>query len=222
MRDAPKTVPAATAVAAVRHRADLRTAPRLFAWLLSMALTTAAGPASATPDVTRRVLAAALARTTHVVRYDGSYRRIAYPGGDVPDDVGVCTDLVIRSYRGAGIDLQRAVHEDMRTHFGRYPTLWGLHRPDPNIDHRRVPNLETFFRRHGKVLALATEPAAYQPGDLVTWRLPGNLPHIGIITDRRSDDGKRPLVVHNIGQGPRLEDMLFEYPITGHYRYPAR
>ncbi|MCG8592534.1 MAG: DUF1287 domain-containing protein [Proteobacteria bacterium] len=162
---------------------------------------------------------AARARTAHTVVYDGSYRSIPYPGGDVSADVGVCTDVVIRAYRQLGIDLQRDVHEEMRAHFGAFPDRWGLTRPDPNIDHRRVPNLRVLFARRGVVLPVSDEPGAYVAGDLVTWRLPGNLPHIGVVVDARSPDGERPLVVHNVGAGPRLEDVLFAYPITGHYRY---
>lgn len=166
------------------------------------------------------LVAAAIERTRHSVTYDGSYLGIAYPGGDVPATIGVCTDVVIRAYRaGLGIDLQERVHEDMKTAFAAYPTIWGLKRPDPNIDHRRVPNLETFFTRHGEVLPVSTKAEDYAPGDLVTWRLGGNLPHIGIVTDQRSRDGKRPLVAHNIGRGPKLEDMLFDYRVTGHFRY---
>lgn len=167
-----------------------------------------------------RLIAAAVERTGHQVAYDGSYRRLPYPGGDVPDNVGVCTDLVIRAYRqGLGIDLQREVHVDMKQDFASYPQVWGLTRPDPNIDHRRVPNLETYFARHGQSLPVSRNAEDYRPGDLVTWRLPGNLPHIGIVTDRRSADGSRPLIAHNIGRGPALEDMLFVYPIAGHFRY---
>lgn len=166
------------------------------------------------------LIQAAIERTTHQVTYDGRYLGIAYPGGDVPDNIGVCTDVVIRSYRKIGIDLQKEVHEDMRTHFSAYPKNWGLKRPDTNIDHRRVPNLQVFFQRHGKELPVTKNAQEYKAGELVTWMLPGNLPHIGIVTDKRSADGKRPLIVHNIGQGPKLEDMLFDYPITGHYRYP--
>lgn len=173
-------------------------------------------------SIEQRLVEAALARTLHRVRYDGRYRRIDYPGGDVPDGIGVCTDVVIRSYRALGVDLQKAVHEDMASGFSSYPRLWGLDRPDPNIDHRRVPNLREFFRRQGAALEVSRDPARYQPGDLVTWVLRGNLPHIGIVTDRRSADGRRPLIVHNIGAGPELEDMLLSFPITGHYRYPVR
>ncbi len=166
------------------------------------------------------LVAAAIERTGHRVVYDGSYRTLAYPGGDVPDDIGVCTDLVVRAYRsGLGIDLQKEVHEDMIREFAAYPQRWGLTRPDRSIDHRRVPNLETFFTRHGRSLAVSDDPNTYRPGDLVTWRLPGNLPHIGIVTDRRSADGRRPLIAHNIGRGPELKDMLFTYPISGHFRY---
>jgi len=161
---------------------------------------------------------AALERTLHEVRYDPTYRRIDYPGGDVPPHLGVCTDVVIRAYRELGIDLQRLVHEDMQAHFDSYPKRWGLSKPDPNIDHRRVPNLEVFFARHGDKLAVTDDPEDYLPGDLVTWDVAGR-PHIGIMVDRLSRDGRRHLVVHNIGAGPRLEDMLFDWPITGHYRY---
>ncbi|HSB71803.1 MAG TPA: DUF1287 domain-containing protein [Candidatus Methylomirabilis sp.] len=164
------------------------------------------------------MVAAAVAQTHSRVTYDGSYRRIPYPGGDVPETVGVCTDVVIRAYRRLGIDLQVKVHEDMKRARKSYPQLWGMSRPDPNIDHRRVPNLRTFFRRVGAELPVTDDPAAYRTGDLVTWILPGNLPHIGIVTGQQSPAG-RPLVVHNIGRGPEVEDMLFLYPITGHYRY---
>jgi len=174
-------------------------------------------PSSA--DFASRLVEAAIERTSHEVTYDGSYRRIAYPGGDVPDGIGVCTDVVIRTYRGVGVDLQQAVHEDMSEAFSAYPTIWGLKRPDSNIDHRRVLNLQTFFMRNGATLPVSRDPDDYRAGELVTWMLPGNLPHIGIVTDRRSADGIRPLVVHNIGSGPELEDRLFEFPITGHYRY---
>jgi uncharacterized protein YijF (DUF1287 family) len=162
---------------------------------------------------------AAVERTNHRVRYDGSYRSISYPNGDVPRDIGVCTDLIIRAYRELGIDLQKDVHEEMKRHFEAFPTNWGLRRPDPNIDHRRVLNLETFFTRKGIVLPVSDKAEDYSAGDLVTWVVAGNLPHIGIVAEQRSPDGKRPLIVHNIGRGPQIEDMLFSYPIRGHYRY---
>jgi uncharacterized protein YijF (DUF1287 family) len=164
---------------------------------------------------------AALERTKHQITYDGRYYAIEYPGGDVPSDIGVCTDVVIRSYRTLGIDLQKRVHEDMKSNFSLYPSrrLWGLKRPDTNIDHRRVPNLQVFLARYGQKLQVTKNPQDYAPGDLVTWMLPGNLPHIGIVSDQWSVRSKNPLIVHNIGQGPQLEDILFAYPITGHYRY---
>jgi uncharacterized protein YijF (DUF1287 family) len=179
----------------------------------------AAGSTRQLPDdVARRLVAAAVAQTRTQVTYDGSYRRIAYPGGDVPANIGVCTDVVIRAYRQLGIDLQVKVHEDMRQAFRSYPALWGMRGPDRNIDHRRVPNLQTFFRRAGAELSRSTDPGAYRAGDVVSWMLPGNLPHIGIVIGERSPSGV-PLVVHNIGRGPEIEDMLFRYTITGHYRY---
>ncbi len=172
-------------------------------------------------NFTEEIVSAALARTKHQVQYDGSYRVLKYPGGDVPPHVGVCTDVVIRTYRALGVDLQVLVHEDMSKNFKSYPSkkIWGLKRPDKNIDHRRVPNLQAFFKRHGVVLEVSNNSSAYKAGDLVTWMLPGNLPHIGIVTSRKSVASGNPMIVHNIGAGPKLEDMLFEYKITGHYRY---
>lgn len=161
---------------------------------------------------------AAKDRTRSRVRYDPAYVSIPYPGGDVPADTGVCTDVVIRSYRALGIDLQKEVHEDMRRSFEVYPKNWGLTRPDANIDHRRVPNLRTFFARHGESLPVSHDPDDYLPGDLVTWDVEG-LPHIGVVVDVLSRSGERLQIVHNIGRGPEMEDRLFEFPITGHYRY---
>jgi len=171
-----------------------------------------------------QLVGAARARTQLDITYNGAYRRLSYPGGDVPDHLGVCTDLVVRAYRELNIDLQRLVHEDMRTNFTQYPPLWGLTRPDRNIDHRRVPNLATFFSRHGERLPISQRGTDYQPGDIVTWRLAGNLPHIGIVSDRQAKDpasstASRPLIIHNVGSGPKEEDRLFHYQITGHYRY---
>jgi uncharacterized protein YijF (DUF1287 family) len=147
--------------------------------------------------------------------YDPSYRQLAYPGGDVPIDRGVCSDVVIRAFRAIGVDLQVEVHQDMRRNFSRYPRRWGLRRPDRNIDHRRVLNLMTFFVRRGKSVPLT---ASYEPGDVVTWNLPGGLPHIGIVSEARAPGGRR-LVVHNIGRGAQLEDILDAYQKTGHYRW---
>lgn len=166
-----------------------------------------------------QLVEAAREQTQHRVVYDGAYQRIAYPMGDVSPDRGVCTDVVIRAYRQLGLDLQQRVHEDMKAHFNLYPKLWGLARPDSNIDHRRVPNLQAYFKRHGESL-LVTQPLKdLKPGDLVTWMLPGNLPHIGIVSDRTIADGQRPLIIHNIGAGPQEEDALQVAPITGHYRF---
>jgi uncharacterized protein YijF (DUF1287 family) len=168
-----------------------------------------------------RLVNAALERTNRSVRYDGSYLQLGYPGGDVPEDIGVCTDVVIRSYRAVGIDLQVRVHEDMKADFSSYPSqrIWGLSAPDSSIDHRRVPNLQNFFERNGEVLPVSDEKTDYLAGDIVTWMLPGNLPHIGIVTDRINHESGNRMVVHNIGAGPELEDALFAYEITGHYRY---
>ena len=161
----------------------------------------------------------ALVLTQQKVTYDPTYRVIAYPNGDVPSDRGVCTDVVIRAYRKLGIDLQKEVHEDMKSNFDKYPKNWGLSRPDKNIDHRRVPNLMTFFTRHGTVNKITDNPHDYQPGDIVCWNLGGEITHIGIVTRKKSTDGQRYLMVHNIGGGQVLEDCLFSYKIIGHYRY---
>jgi uncharacterized protein YijF (DUF1287 family) len=171
------------------------------------------------PTFVRDLIRAAVEQTASRVTYDGSYRRIAYPGGDVPAHIGVCTDLIVRAYRAVGVDLQVRVHEDMTAAFAAYPRAWGLSRPDSNIDHRRVPNLQTYFRRRGAARGVSTNASDYAAGDLVTWMLPGNVPHIGLVTDQRSPDGQRPLMAHNIGRGPEIEDMLFAFPVTGHYRY---
>jgi uncharacterized protein YijF (DUF1287 family) len=189
---------------------------RTFAPLLLLLLL--ATPAAAQPASTpQRLVEAAYAQVGVTLRYDASYRRIAFPGGDVPLDRGVCSDVVIRAYRGIGVDLQRLVNDDMRRAFGAYPRLWGLSHADPNIDHRRVPNLVAFFARHGASLRISGKPEDYRAGDVVTWRLPGGLAHIGLVTDRAADG--RPLMVHNIGSGAQVEDVIFAFEITGHYRY---
>jgi len=188
--------------------------------LLSLGLLPVAGriARAEAPGWPRRLVAAAEAQIGVTVTYDPAYVRLAYPGGDVPRDRGVCTDVVIRAYRDAfGIDLQRLVHEDMRANFSRYPRSWGLSRPDPNIDHRRVPNLQAFFRRHGRALPV-DPPKDFAEGDLVTQMLPGNLPHIAIVTGQTGAGGA-PLVVHNIGGGTRREDRLLDFPLTGRYRF---
>jgi uncharacterized protein len=177
------------------------------------------GPAPTPQQFSQRLVAAAKERLKHRVRYHPAYVKLKYPGGDVPADTGVCTDEVIRAYRALGIDLQKDVHEDMRRNFSLYPKNWGLRKADPNIDHRRVPNLQVFFSRKGTKLPITRHARDYQPGDLVTWDLGGNIPHIGMIVDVKSGDGQRYKLVHNIGAGPQLEDVLFAWKITGHYRY---
>jgi uncharacterized protein YijF (DUF1287 family) len=169
----------------------------------------------------QKLSAAAIERTHHVVRYEPKYVRIPYPGGDVPADTGVCSDEVIRAYRSLGIDLQKEVHEDITANFSAYPNQrrWMLAHPDSNIDHRRVPNLMVFFARKGTSLPASTRAENYEPGELVTWDLGGGVPHIGIVVDRESAQSRRYMVVHNIGAGPRMEDVLFSWKITGHYRY---
>ena len=170
------------------------------------------------------ITASLIERTRHNVIYDGSYVSLAYPNGDVPSGTGVCTDVIIRSYRGIGIDLQKLVHEDMRGNFALYPSkrIWNLNSTDRNIDHRRVPNLQTYFERHGTSLAISADKADYNVGDIVTWILPGNLPHIGMVIDQINVASGNKMIVHNIGQGPKIEDMIFDYKITGHYRFEPR
>ena len=165
-------------------------------------------------------LAAADAQIGMTLTYDPAYTSLEYPGGDVPLERGVCSDVAIRAFRGVGFDLQKEVHEDMRRAFSLYPKNWGLRRPDANIDHRRVLNLMTFFKRRGKNLPVTKDPADYHPGDLVTCIVPKNLPHLMIVSDQISPlDSARRLVIHNIGQGARAEDRLFEFALTGHYRW---
>jgi hypothetical protein len=163
---------------------------------------------------------AARARVGVTTTYDPAYVGLKYPGGDVPNDRGVCTDVVIRALRQSGVDLQKLVHKDMKAHFDAYPKIWGLKGTDRNIDHRRVPNLKTFFKRRGFSLPVTKKAEDYQPGDLVTCTVPPHLPHIMIVSDRKSANGT-PLVVHNIGRGTREEDALFTYPLTGHYRWKS-
>ncbi|MCB1076274.1 MAG: DUF1287 domain-containing protein [Verrucomicrobiae bacterium] len=164
-------------------------------------------------DFAGRLALAAIDRTRHQVRYDPAYVVLDYPGGDVPADTGVCTDVVIRSYRTLGIDLQPLVHEDMAAHFSRYPQLWGLSKPDRNIDHRRVPNLQAYFARQGAALDVTEKAEDYQPGDLVAWDLNGrSLWHIGVVVGPDT-------FVHNIGGGPMIDHGLFQWKVIGHYRY---
>lgn len=172
----------------------------------------------------QKLVIQAVNQTKIQVTYVPAYVQIKYPNGDVPPNTGVCTDLVIRSYRGVGIDLQKEVHEDMVKNFKNYPQLWKLKKPDTNIDHRRVPNLMTYFKNKNAELMISTKAVDYAPGDIVTWNLQNKnvvsgITHIGIVVDQKSTDGKRYLIAHNIGGGNTIEDMLFSYVIIGHYRF---
>jgi len=167
----------------------------------------------------KRLSDAAIELTKQKVIYDPSYFKIDYPNGDVPANKGVCTDVIIRAYRKLGIDLQKEVHQDMKANFKKYPQSWGLSGPDKNIDHRRVPNLMTFFGRKGQVKPITKIPGDYLSGDLVCWDLGGGITHIGIVVNKKSADGNRNLIVHNIGGGQALADCLFEFKIIGHYSF---
>jgi uncharacterized protein len=185
--------------------------------LLLILLLVPCGVMAQEPPAATRLVQAAYAQVGKTVRYDPAYERIAFPGGDVPLDRGVCTDVVVRAYRRIGVDLQLLVNQDMHAAWDAYPKLWALSRPDSNIDHRRVQNLAVFFKRHGVELPVSKEPGDYKPGDIVAWKLPDGRPHIGLVSDRMS--GGTPLMVHNIGAGAEAEDTLFAFTITGHYRY---
>ncbi len=169
--------------------------------------------------VLRKMVEAAIDQTGYTFSYDPSYVKLDYPGGDVPLDRGVCSDVVIRAFRKAGVDLQKEVHEDMARDFASYPNRWGLSHPDPNIDHRRVANLMTYFKRKGKALAITDEARDYRPGDVVAWNLGNGLLHIGIVTNVPGAGDGRYKIVHNIGAGARVEDELFSWQIIGHYRF---
>ncbi|MEP7009433.1 MAG: DUF1287 domain-containing protein [Acidobacteriota bacterium] len=195
--------------------------PRRLLALFWFALATASGFAQAallSPAV-RTVVDSARAQTHLTTSYDPSYVRIGYPDGDVKPETGVCADVVIRAFRKAGVDLQKDVHEDMARKFKAYPQRWGLKRPDTNIDHRRVPNLMTFFRRAGKELPITAQAGDYLPGDVVAWDLGGGITHIGVVSDENDRRSGRHWMVHNIGRGARLEDVLFSWKVIGHYRY---
>jgi uncharacterized protein YijF (DUF1287 family) len=186
-------------------------------WVLSHVL--GAQETADTTGFADRFVTVAEHRLTQTVRYDPAYVVLDYPGGDVPADTGVCTDEVIRAYRALGVDLQRLVHEDMKTAFSAYPKLWGLKRPDKNIDHRRVPNLMVFFERKGQKLSISSKAEDYKPGDIVCWNLGGGITHIGIVSNQLSEDKKRYKIIHNVGAGQVLEDFIFNYKIIGHYRF---
>jgi uncharacterized protein YijF (DUF1287 family) len=199
------------------HNCAMRSS--LLVLMLLAALSVRADP----PRDLERFLRGAEAQVGRTLRYDSAYRQLRYPGGDVPLETGVCSDVVVRAFRDAGVDLQVLVHRDMQAHFSAYPRTWGLRRPDANIDHRRVPNLATFFRRQGKELQASRRAADYAPGDIVIWRLPSGVPHIGIVSGQREPGSDRYKVLHNIGAGAQIEDTLFAFAITGHYRwFPAR
>jgi len=185
----------------------------LFVLLLLWSSLAVAQPAT----LPQRLVEGGYAQIGVTLAYDPSYARIAFPGGDVPLSRGVCSDVVIRAYRRAGIDLQALVNQDMRRDFSAYPKIWHMSHPDPNIDHRRVPNLATFFRRHGQSLAVTAVAGDYHAGDVVTFQLSNGLAHIGLVSDRVQEGW--PLIIHNIGEGAQLEDVLFAFKITGHYRY---
>ncbi len=188
----------------------------LFTFIISV------GISAQETDFYKRLSNAAIELTKDKVVYDPRYYTIPYPNGDVPTDKGVCTDVIIRAYRKLGIDLQQKIHEDMKANFSKYPKKWGMKSTDKNIDHRRVPNQATFFSRFGSVKKISDKAEDYIVGDIVTWDLGGGITHIGIVTDRMSADKKRPLIVHNIGQGQVLQDCLFSYKVTGHYTYRSK
>ncbi len=175
-------------------------------------------PDNASPQL-KQMLEGAIAQAGVTTGYDPSYVALDYPGGDVPEKTGVCSDVVVRAFRKAGIDLQKEVHEDMKAARSEYPKKWGAIGPDRNIDHRRVLNLMTYFTRRGKSLPISNSATDYQPGDIVTWELTNGIDHIGIVTNMLSDSGDRYLIVHNIGAGARIEDVLFTWTIKGHYRF---
>jgi uncharacterized protein YijF (DUF1287 family) len=175
-------------------------------------------PENASPQL-KQMLEGAIAQAGVTTGYDPSYVALDYPGGDVPEKTGVCSDVVVRAFRKAGIDLQKEIHEDMKAERSAYPNRWGAINPDRNIDHRRVLNLMTYFSRQRKSLPISSTATDYQPGDIVAWELTSGIDHIGIVTNMLSDSADRYLIVHNIGAGARIEDVLFAWTIKGHYRY---
>lgn len=166
----------------------------------------------------KQMLEGAIAQAGVTTGYDPAYVALDYPGGDVPENTGVCSDVVVRAFRKAGVDLQKEVHEDMKAARSEYPTKWGAIGPDKNIDHRRVLNLMTYFKRQGKSLPIRDNAADYQPGDIVAWELTNGVDHIGIVTNMLSESADRYLIVHNIGAGTRIEDVMFAWTVKGHYR----
>ena len=162
---------------------------------------------------------AAIELTKDEVIYDGSYYSIPYPNGDIPNGLGVCSDVVIRTYRSLGLDLQKEIHEDMKNNFDKYPKIWGLKKPDKNIDHRRVPNQMTYFKRQGSSLTITNKSENYLPGDVVAWDLGGGTTHIGVVVNKKSLFSDNYMIVHNIGAGQNIDDCLFDFKIIGHYRF---
>jgi uncharacterized protein len=168
----------------------------------------------------RSIIESAVLQTKTTTTYTQEYFKISYPNGDVPSETGACTDVVIRSFRAAGVDLQKEVHEDMSANFSAYPQKWGLAKTDTNIDHRRVPNLQKYFDRRGKSLPITSKAGDYRPGDIVSWDLNGKgMTHIGVVSNLWNEHEKRYLIIHNIGSGAQAEDRLFDWKVTGHYRY---
>jgi uncharacterized protein YijF (DUF1287 family) len=174
-------------------------------------------PDNASPQL-KQMLDGAIAQAGVTTEYDPAYVALDYPNGDVPEKTGVCSDVVVRAFRKAGIDLQKEVHEDIKAARSEYPTKWGANAPDKNIDHRRVLNLMKYFERHGKSLPISDAAADYQPGDIVSWELSSGIDHVGIVTNMLSESADRYLIVHNIGAGTRIEDVMFAWTIKGHYR----
>lgn len=175
-------------------------------------------PANSSPQL-KLVIDSAVDQIGKTTGYDASYQKIGYPNGDVPIETGVCSDVIVRAFRQGGIDLQKDIHEDMQENFAVYSARWGLSQPDPNIDHRRVPNLMTYFTRKGKSLSTGSSSETFLPGDVITWNLGNGSDHIGIVINVWYKPSQRYLIVHNLGAGTRMEDVLFAWKITGHYRY---
>lgn len=219
LRPKPVEFPPQTAIPSTAPDTPTKIEPLPFPWPFEPRLPPKLRPKP--PEHIAKLISSVYEQSKVTRSYDPTYVKLAYPNGDVDNSTGVCTDVVIRAFRAQGIDLQKQVHEDMRKAFKTYPKKWGLRSPDPNIDHRRVPNLMTYFARQGKSLIITDNPDDYQSGDLVVWELPSGQEHIGVVLAERSADEARPLIGHNVGAGTNVEDVLFAWPIRGHYRYFA-
>lgn len=217
LRPRPLELPPTTSIPATLPDRPTQLEPFPFPWPIEPSLPPKLRPKP--PEHIAKLINSVYEQSKVTRSYDPAYVKLAYPNGDVDSSTGVCTDVVIRAFRAQGIDLQKKVHEDMRQAFKNYPKQWGLRSPDPNIDHRRVPNLKTYFDRQGKSLTISDQPDDYQAGDLVVWELPSGQEHIGVVLAERSPDELRPLIGHNVGAGTNVEDVLFAWPIRGHYRY---